>query len=124
MGKAKLFLTVAGAVILFDALASLASRSLSFNYANLVWVSLCLYLASGYFGCKYHDFLSGILAGSIAGLSDSTIGWALSAAIGPDTTSHPRPAPLSILIVIVIVTTTGTLFGLLGALLCRLVRSK
>ena len=123
--KAKLFLTVACVVILSDALASVASRSLSFNYTNLVWVSLCLYLGSGYIGCKYHDFPTGVLAGTVAGLSDSTIGWALSSAIGSNIMSdQPRHTPLSILIVIIIVTTTGTFFGLLGALLGRLVRSK
>jgi hypothetical protein len=123
--KGRFFLTVACFIILFDVVASFASRSLRFNYGNLVWASWFLYLVSGYVGCMYYDFRAGVVAGLIAGLSDSTVGWALSSFIGPYTTRpHPSPSSLTISLVIVIVTTKGVLLGLVGALLCKIARRK
>ena len=123
--KARLFLTIACVVILFDVAASFASRSLRFNYGNLIWAFWCLYLASGYFGCKYHDFRTGVMAGLIAGLSDSTIGWALSHAIGPYLPSrHPPLTLLLISVVVIIVTATGTFFGLIGALFGKIIKRQ
>jgi hypothetical protein len=53
-------LIVVGVIVLFDALASAISRTLQLDYTKLFWVSFLLYLATGYFGCKYFDFLTGV----------------------------------------------------------------
>jgi hypothetical protein len=120
--QAKFYLAIACVIILFDIAASFASRAAQFNYTNLAWVSWGLYVACGYFGCKYRGFLGGVVAGLVAGLSDSTVGWALSCLIGPylPFAQPGRYAPVLIAVAIVIVTAMGAFFGLVGALLCKI----
>jgi len=102
--RVQFYFIVASVIVLFDLVASIISRTLEFDYTKLGWVSWGLYFAAGYFGCKYFDFLSGVVAGLVAGLSDSTIGWAVSSAIGPYIPfAQPRYTVLLILIVVIIV---------------------
>ena len=56
MSKTQFYLAVAGVIILFDVVASLASKALGYDYTSLVWVSRCLYIASGYFGYRFRGF--------------------------------------------------------------------
>ena len=116
---------VASVIVLFDLIASVASRTLEFDYTKLGWLSLGLYFAAGYFGCKYFNFLSGVLAGLVAGLSDSTIGWAVSSAIGPYIPfTPPQYTPLVILIVVMFISAMSTFLGLIGALLCKITKRR
>jgi hypothetical protein len=123
--KIQFYLAVAGAVILFDVVASFASRALEFDYTSLVWVSRCLYIASGYFGSRFYGLWGGVAAGLIAGLADSTAGWMFSSAIGPFI-PFEQPAytiPL-IVVVIIIMSLKGAFFGFIGALLGLLTRRR
>jgi hypothetical protein len=116
--KTKFYLTVASAIIIFDVVASFASRWLNVDYTMFGLVSLCLYLISGYLGCKFYGFLSGIIAGLITGFTDSTIGWLLSYAIGPCIPfGQPHFTFPLVLIVVVIVILEATILGSFGALL-------
>jgi hypothetical protein len=45
--KGKILVTIV-VIVGFDAVASLASSILQFDYTSLVWVSLVIYLAAGY----------------------------------------------------------------------------
>jgi hypothetical protein len=117
------YLIVGSVIVVFDAVASTASRTLQVDYTKLGWVSYILYIAAGYFGCKYFDLLSGIAAGFVAGLSDSTIGWLLSSAIEPHIPfAQPQYTPLIVSVVIIMVSIVGTFFGLVGSLLFRILR--
>jgi hypothetical protein len=119
--KIHLYLIVALVIVLFDAAASVASRVLQFDYTNLMWVSWGLYIAIGFLGCLHFDLMSGVSAGFIAGLSDSTVGWVLSSVIGPYLPFAPRSYSIAlILVAIAIVCVMGTFFGLIGALSCKL----
>lgn len=125
MNKTRFYLAVAGGIVLFDVVASLASKALGFDYTSLVWVSWCLYIASGYFGCKRYGFPWGVLAGAVAGLADSTAGWALSSAIGPHIPfAQAVYSPLLITVVVITVTLKGTLSGFVGALLGLVTRRR
>ena len=125
MNKTQFYLTVAVGIVLFDVVASLASKTLSFDYTGLVWVSRCLYITSGYFGYKVYGFWGGVLAGLVAGLADSTAGWMLSSAIGPYIPyAQPVYSPLLIMVVVLTVSLKGTLFGCVGALLGLLTRRR
>jgi hypothetical protein len=118
--KGKILVTIA-VIVGFDAVASLASRILQFDYTNLVWVSLVIYLAAGYWGAHRRGFLFGLLLGSLAGLADSTIGWWLSTWIRPFSRTGIPPLGLSLqLIVLITVTALGFVFGLVGAGLCKI----
>jgi hypothetical protein len=115
--KARLYLSIICVIIVFDVAASLASRSLRFDYTRLAWASYCLYAASGYLGFGYRRFQGGILAGLMAGAADSTVGWALSAAIRPYVPfDQPHLTVGLISVTVVIVTLGGAFFGFVGAL--------
>lgn len=125
MDKTRFYLAVAGVIVLFDVVASLASKALGFDYTGLVWVSRCLYIASGYFGYKFHGLLWGILAGFVAGVADSTVGWMLSSAIGPYLPfTQPAYSPLLLAVVVMTVSLKGALFGFVGALFGLLMRRR
>lgn len=120
--KRKIFVVIL-VVIGFDVVASLLSRLFRFDYTNLVWVSLLIYLAAGYWGAHYRGFMFGLLLGSLAGLIDSTLGWFVSTAIGPFSSSEIPPVSYSVgRIVIPTVTLLGFVFGLVGAGLCKIFR--
>ncbi len=121
--RIRFYLIVASVIVLFDLVASVLSRTLEFDYSKLGSISWGLYFAAGYFGCKFFDFLSGVFAGLIAGLSDSTVGWAVSSAIGPHIPiAQPTYTVLLISIVIIIVSAQSTFLGLIGALLCKMIK--
>jgi hypothetical protein len=120
--RIQFYLVVAGVIVMFDAVASAASRTLTADYTKLSLVSYILYVATGYLGCKSFDLPSGIAAGFVAGLSDSTIGWFLSSVIGPYIPfAQPQYTPLMVSVVIIMVSVGGALFGLVGALLSKIV---
>ena len=115
-------LIIIAAIVLFDALASLLSRTLQIDYAKLFWFSFLLYLAAGYFGCKYFDFLTGLGGGFVAGLTDSTVGWFVSSAIGPYTSAAQQEYGLVIILfTVIIVSVLGAFFGLIGALVRKII---
>lgn len=118
--KTQLFISVASAIVVFDVAASFASRLLHFDYASLMWVTFCLYMACGYLGFQYRQLLGGFLAGLMAGLADSTAGWALSVAIHPYTQhSHASPGIFVVSVTIVFVSLVGGFFGFTGAVIAK-----
>jgi hypothetical protein len=115
-------LIVVGVIVLFDALASVLSRTLQIDYAKLFWLSFLLYLAPGYFGCKCFDFLTGLGGGFFAGLTDSTVGWFVSSAIGPYiSTAQQQYGAVVIVFTVITVSVLGAFFGLIGALVCKII---
>src|SRR5262245_27100445 len=119
--RMQLFLIVAGFIILFDAVTSAASRTLTLDYTIFGWASYFFYAAAGYCGHRNFDLPTGVVTGAVAGLADSTLGWYISSLIGPFIPfAEPHYTPLLTTVVIILVTLTGALFGLGGALLFRL----
>jgi hypothetical protein len=108
-------------VIAFDAIASLLSRLLEFDYTNFMWISFLIYVAVGFWGAFRQGFVYGMVLGAIAGLTDSTVGWSISRMIGPFI-HHKMPPlnPIVIVITIVFVTLTAVALGSVGAVLCKL----
>ena len=122
--RIQFYLIVVFVIVMFDAVASAVSRTLIFDYTKMVWFSYILYVAAGYLGSKSFDVVSGIVAGFIAGLADSTIGWLLSSVIGPFIPfAQPRYTPLLVFVVIISVSIGGALLGLVGALLSEITRA-
>jgi len=107
-------------VIAFDAIASLLSRLLQFDYTNFVWMSFVIYVAVGFWGAFRQGFVYGMLLGAIAGLTDSTVGWFISRMIGPFIQPKMPPLnPIVIGITIVFVTLLALAIGSVGAVLCK-----
>jgi hypothetical protein len=108
-------------VVGFDVIGSISSRSLQFDYTKLMWASFLIYLVAGYWGAYRRGFAYGLLLSCLVGLADATIGWFVSQMIGPFTrTAIPSLNPLVVAVVIVTVTLTASVFGLVGAGLCKL----
>ena len=74
------------AVLIFDILASLASRQFGFAYARASVGSYLIYLAIGFFAARASASnavgVAAVVAG-IAGLVDASVGWVVSWALGP-----------------------------------------
>jgi hypothetical protein len=118
--KRQLFVSVASTIIVFDVVGSFASRLLHFDYGSLMWVTFCLYMACGYLGFQYSQLLGGFLAGLMAGLADSTAGWALSVAIHPYIQhSQTRLTIFTVSLAIVFVTLVGGFFGFTGGVIAK-----
>jgi hypothetical protein len=74
------------AVVVFDILASLASRQFGFAYARASFGSYLIYLAIGFFAARASASNAigvAALAAGIAGVVDASAGWAISWALGP-----------------------------------------
>ena len=118
--KTQLFISVSSAIVVFDVAGSFASRLLHFDYAGLMGVTFCLYMVCGYLGFQYRQLLGGFLAGLMAGVADSTAGWALSTAIHPYTRSpQPRVTIFMVSVVIIFVSLVGGFFGFTGAVIAK-----
>ena len=111
------------AVVLFDVIASLASRVFVFDYGKLFWASWLIYFLAGFVGCKRLGFIGGVSAGLVAGFADATLGWFLATAIGPHVSARPPAFGIVVVAVtVVIVSVLGTFFGLIGATLAKLLK--
>src|SRR6266581_7232186 len=118
--KKKILITIA-VVVGFDVVASLASRLLQFDYANLILVSLAIYLGAGYWGAHRRGFLFGLLLGALAGLTDSTIGWWVSTLVRPYSRMGIPALDLSLqFIILIIVTPLAFGIGFVGAGICKI----
>jgi hypothetical protein len=103
-------------IVLFDVAASFWSKSFGFDYSGLAVVSLILYFIAGFLGCRFDGLSGGVLAGLVAGLADSTLGWWLSSLIKPNIQFEQPVYTLPLITEIVfIVTAEATLVGLIGA---------
>jgi hypothetical protein len=74
------------AVVIFDILASLASRRFGFAYARAGYGSYLIYLAVGFFAARASEsnaIATAAVAAGVAGLVDASVGWAVSWALGP-----------------------------------------
>jgi hypothetical protein len=70
-------------VVVYDALASLASLGIGFSYAYSAFGSLVLYCAFGYWASRVRSILFAATVGALMGLADATLGWAVSWVLGP-----------------------------------------
>lgn len=119
------YLTVIIIVALFDVVASFASRIFLFDYTKLFWVSWCINFMAGFVGYKRLGFVGGVVAGFAAGFGDATLGWFLSMAISPYIRHPPQQFGILIIIItVVMVSTLGIFFGLIGAIVSKLVSGR
>ncbi|MEP7002089.1 MAG: hypothetical protein ABI969_16490 [bacterium] len=113
------WITVIGAfaVILFDAIASIASRALGFPYARASVGSYFLYLAIGFAAGRHaatSRARSGAIAAAIAGFADVSVGWAVSWQIGPGRPPSGMITPMQWWLVAVFVLLFAAAIGFFG----------
>jgi hypothetical protein len=122
MRKSSFFLVVASSIVLFDVMASIVSRMLQLEYADFGVASLVIYFVAGFSGSWKFSTWTGVVAGSVAGLTDSTLGLFLSQLIGPYTSFDYADLSRSNLIsIVVFVVAEGTILASFGALIALLV---
>jgi hypothetical protein len=73
----------AAAVLALDAIGSLASRAMGFDYAMLTPISFLFYAAIGAYVGVREPVSRAAIVGAAVGLIDATVGWAISWVIGP-----------------------------------------
>ena len=109
------------AVVVFDALGSLASRHFGFPYQNLMVGSFLIYGIVGFAAAKTNGLMYGVLAAGLTGLVDATIGWYISWIIGP---GRP-PAEMTLIdkiTTVAFVTVSGAIIGFIGSFLGLIVK--
>jgi hypothetical protein len=121
--RIQFYLIVAAVIVVFDLVASVISKTFEIDYVKLGWISWGLYFLAGYLACKYFDLPSGIIAGLVAGLADSTVGWLISWSVHPYMPfAQPQYTVPLIIVIVAFVAATGMFTGLLGALLFKIVQ--
>jgi hypothetical protein len=102
------------AVIVFDAIASLASLALGFPYTYAAFGSAVLYIAFSFFAARKFGFWAAVLLGAAMGIADATIGWAVSWVIGPGRLAAGTPTLSVWLYTATFVVVLGAIYGLIG----------
>jgi hypothetical protein len=107
-------------VLAFDVIAATASRMLDFPYGFVALGSYLIYAAAGHFAARATGSISrGALAGFAVGLVESTLGWLLSAVIGPGRPIGAAAEPLLIAVAVVVVPVSAAFAGFVGAAISR-----
>jgi len=70
-------------IVVYDIVASLLSRRFGWEYFLFSIGSAIIYTAVGYLASKGGPFYSAVLAATLVGLIDVTLGWYISWVIGP-----------------------------------------
>ena len=123
----KVILQGAIAVVVFDTVMSIASTVIGFSYTSASAGSFLIYFAVGLFAARATGLIrSGTLAGGIVGLVDTTLGWAISWALGAGVPPESEPSGFlvaGIVLVIISGTLGAALIGAFGGLIGRKMRS-
>jgi hypothetical protein len=83
MSPRKVMFFSALTIVVYDAMASLASMLLGFSYAKATIGSLFIYAAAGFFAERAKNRRFSFLVGALVGITDITAGWGISWILGP-----------------------------------------
>jgi hypothetical protein len=120
--KIRLMLIGGTAIVAFDAIAAIASRQFGFAYTQAAIGSVVLYGAFGFVAGRIERWKFIVQVGAMLGLIDSTIGWAVSSAVGPNIPKMPPINALSWFIVAVSVVISSLVCALVGGAIGRVTR--
>ncbi len=120
--KLRLVLLLSGAIVLFDAAASIASRQLGFPYTDATVGSYILYAIGGFLAARRADLAFAAQVGAVLGLVDATLGWAVSSAIHPNVPPMPHLTLAMWLFVAIVVVLTSVVCALVGGAVGRATR--
>ena len=105
------------AVLLFDLIASVASRELGFSYTRASVGSYFIYLITGAVAARAASKArarQGAIAAAIVGFADVTAGWAISWVVGPGKVTNETLTPLMWLTTMIVVVLFAGAVGFLG----------
>ena len=107
------------ATVTFDALASVASRALSFWYPYATIGSWPIYATVGLLAGRAASVRAAAVAGAAVGFVETTLRWAVSWLIGPGRVGADTLTVGAVAITIVLVTLVGAGIGALGGVAGR-----
>jgi hypothetical protein len=111
-------------MVAYDAMASAVSRVARLEYSYFMFGSLLLCGLIGFFVSWRTSFVWGIVAGFVAGLAESTLGWAVSTWIGPTTKVVPESITTDlILFTIFVVMMSSGFFAAVGSGIAALIKA-
>lgn len=106
-------------VIVFDAVASSAALLIGFDYGYAVIGSCVLYVAFGFLASRARTVGFATVVGVLIGLTDATLGWAVSWAIGPGRLEAGMLTPWTWVNAASLVVALAAICALLGAVIAR-----
>lgn len=115
----RILLVASIAVLVLDTFGSLASKAFGFPYSSLAWGSLIIYAAAGFFAARGGGLRTAALGGGAVALVDTTLGWAISWALGPGRPLAGYGGMGPIAGTIALAWLTGIASGLVGGLIAR-----
>jgi hypothetical protein len=104
-------------IVLFDLVASLASRVFGFPYGYATLGSLLIYASIGFVAARRVDVAAAATASAAVGFVEATLGWAISWLIGPGRLPSGTPSLGRIANTVLIVTLIGAAIGALGGII-------
>jgi hypothetical protein len=107
------------AVLGLDTLGSLASKAFGFPFSSLAWGSLIIYAAAGFFAARGGGLRTAALGGGGVALVDTTLGWAISWALGPGRPAAGYTGMGPIVGTVTLAWLTGIASGLLGGVIAH-----
>jgi hypothetical protein len=106
----------------FDAVGSIASRQLNFNYALLTLGSFIIYGVFAFIATAKKDLITGVATATAIGLFDATIGWRLSVMLHANTADLNNNPTAEVLIgTAMFVIISAAIIGLIAGLIARAV---
>jgi hypothetical protein len=112
------------AIVAFDLLASIASRTLGFPYDWATPGSWLIYAAVGFVIGRQSDMRTASAGAAVVALVDATIGWAISWAIGPGRLPDGSPGIPLLIAAVIFLVITGAVIGAVAGLLARRFRVR
>ncbi len=105
----------AASIVAFDTVASFAAKGIDFDYGSLWPLSILLVLTFAFLaGRETGSVRAGLLTGAGVALAESTIGWAISWAVGPGALDQEDRTAVSVAATILFVVTAGCVVGAVG----------
>jgi hypothetical protein len=111
-------------VIVFDAVASVASRTFDFPYTRAAIGSNIIYAVVGYFAARFDGWRAAAAIGAALGLVDATLGWYISTVLRANTPPMPSLTFGLWVGVAITVMITGAISALIGAAVWRVVAKR
>lgn len=108
-------------VLVFDTVASLASKGLGFPYGYASIGSVLIYCAVGYFVFRRWSLIRAVGAAILVELVDATLGWFISWQIGPGALPIDQVSSTIIVTTLVSVFVFAVLCALVGSAIARVV---
>ncbi|MBL8205957.1 MAG: hypothetical protein JNM09_17105 [Blastocatellia bacterium] len=113
------------AVLIFDALASIVSRTFEVRYYYFSFGSLIIYFLAGAYTAKTGRLRDAFINLMLIGLVDASIGWLITGFIKPFQTGNPKPESIvEFLLIAAFVMAIAVVVGGAGYLVKRLTNKK